>query len=574
MKELRNTYQLWQVMIVLTVILTIISSHLMIKYTWHIETGWSYEEHSKVWVLIIREALAFRNETYFWYRNYLIENNDLINYCFHIGISVILSIVGSIFLIFKLLWVKGGRDKAIHISGAKLYKNSYATKHAHKALKKDLKNSKNLGVNLHPSIQITKEQEVGNVLVEGAQGSGKSTVIKPLVNCIVNSGDRMLIYDAKREYTELFHKRSHLLLSPSDRRSLCWDIAADVTSPEIALEIASCFINQTGKDPIWSNGARLILAGCMVTLMNTQPDWSWTELKEFLDKPVKELKVYFEKHYPDAAKLISEDSKTTDSFIMEMVTKLNWLGYLAKVWTKETKYKFSVTKWFAGKYNLQSLIVPNNPKYSSMSSPLCSAVLSIIVRELLALPDNEERKFWFVLDELADLPKTDALEKWLALGRSKGARTIAGTQNISQLQSIYGDKNTETLTSLFSNVIALKIGNSFDTAKKVADNLGKRIVKRGVVSFDKEDNKSTSYQQLEEHIVRPEQLIQLPLPSNKGIMGFLSITGRNAVYELIWPYPKLEKIAEAYVPVDFSEKSFETMPNKLKRGSRGRNRAC
>jgi len=575
MRGLKNTYQLWWTMIIFIFLLTLIIGYFIIQYTWEIGVNWgSFEEHMQVWKLIAQDTVNFSLNAYFQYENFIIENNLLLDLALHIGIPLCLSLIMSSFIIINWLWVKGGIDKAVHISGAKLYKHKFAIRHAIKALKKEIKNKSRIGINLHPAISISEIQEVGNILVEGAQGSGKSTVIKPIVKEIMSRRGRMLIYDAKKEYTQLFYKPGHLLLSPTDKRSLCWDIASDVTSPEIAYEVACCFISQSDKEPIWANGARLILTGCMVSLIHTQPNWSWLELKVLLDKPTSELKSLFEQYYPKAAKLISENSKTTDSFIMELTTQLSWIDYLSQVWTKENRMKFSVIKWIEGDYDLQSLIIPNDPKYSSISAPLCSAVLSIVVREILILADDDKRKFWFVLDELADLPKTKALEKWLALGRSKGARTIAGTQNISQIQAIYGDKNTETITSLFSNIITLKIGSSSVTAKKVADNLGKRIVKRATINFDKEGKRSTSYQQSEEYIVRPEQLMQIPISNKKGISGYLSISGWNAVYELIWPYPRLKKIAEAHIPVQLKYQSDESGTHQSKRGRRGRNRLC
>ena len=437
-------------------------------------------------------------------------------------------------------------------------------------MKKELKNHTNEGLKVHPKICISELQEAGNILVTGAQGSGKSTVIKSLVKSIQNLADLMLIYDAKREYTPLLYSEGCLLLSPIDKRSVCWDIAADVTTPEIAYEIASCFITKSDKDPIWGNGARLLLTGCMVSLNYLKANWSWNDLNTILDKSVDELEELFDKYYPKASKLISENSKTTDSFIMELTTQLSWLDSVAKIWTNESDNKFSITKWAQGQYKAKSLIIANDPRYAAISAPLCSAVLSIVVREALSLSDSDKRKLWFVLDELADLPKTDALEKWLSLCRSKGARTIAGTQNISQIQAKYGDKSTETLTSLFSNIITLKVGSSAETAKKVGDNLGKRLVKRATINFDKEGDKTTSYQQSEEYVVRPEQLMQLSSPNKKGVTGYLSVSGWNAVYELVWPYPDLEIIAEAHVPVELNEHSSES----LARGTRGRKRRC
>ncbi|WP_440876444.1 type IV secretion system DNA-binding domain-containing protein [Thalassotalea sp. PLHSN55] len=571
MRELKNTHQLWHSIALLTFVLTLIKSYFLIKFTWELGADWgAFENHIEVLVVVIQEFFKLQLTSFHQYKEYITDNNYALKWLLHILIPFIICFVSSLYISFKLYWVEGGLDSAIHISGSRLYKGKFAIKHARKSLKKDLKKNRDIGVSLHPEILVTEAQEIGNILVEGAQGSGKSNFVKPVVREISDSGNWMLIYDAKREYTPLFFQQGHMLLSPTDKRSVCWDIAADVTTPEIAYEIASCFIAKSDKEPIWGNGARLLLTGCMVSLNHLKENWSWNDLNTMLDKPVGELEELFTKYYPKASKLISENSKTTDSFIMELTTQLSWLDVVAKVWTKDSKPKFSITKWVQGQYNVQSLIIANDPKYSAVSAPLCSAVLSLVVREVLSLADCDKRKLWFVLDELADLPKAKALEKWLSLGRSKGARTIAGTQNISQIQDIYGDKNTETLTSLFSNIITLKVGSSAETAKKVADNLGKRLVKRATINFDKEGNKTTSYQQSEEYIVRPEQLMQLPSPDKKGITGYLSVSGWNAVYELVWPYPELEKIAEAHVPVELNDYSLET----LARGSRGRKRKC
>jgi type IV secretory pathway TraG/TraD family ATPase VirD4 len=571
MRELKNTYQLWYPIAFFSTLLTAITSYFLIKYTWELGTNWgTFEDHLDVIPLIIQDLLIFKLTNLYQYQDYVIENNYIFRWFLNILIPFFICLFFSLFIVFKWLWVKGGIDKAIHISGSRLFKEEFAIKHAKKALKKELKNSTSIGLNLHPQIAISEMQGVGNLLVTGAQGSGKSTVVKPLVKAILNTKDLMLIYDAKREYTPLILKKGHLLLSPTDKRSSCWDIAADVTTPEIAYEIASCFISKSEKEPIWGDGARLILTGCMVSLNRDKANWSWDDLNNTLDKPIDELKELFDKHYPKASKLIAEDSNTTKSFIMEMTTQLHWLGSVSKIWTKASQHKFSITKWVKGHYKIQSLIIANDPMYSAISAPLCSAVLSIVVREVLSLPDNDYRKYWFVLDELADLPKNKSLDKWLSLGRSKGARTIAGTQNISQIQEIYGDKVTENLTSLFSNIITLKIGLSAETAKKTADNLGKRLVKRATINFDKEGNRSTSYQQSEEYIVRPEQLMQLPSPNKKGIAGYLSVSGWNAIYKLVWPYPDLEIIAEAHLPVELNEYVEKVETNRLKRGTRGR----
>lgn len=571
MRELKNTYQLWHAIVFVSTLLTLVASYFLIHFTWEFGTDWgSFEAHVQMMLLIIREIFNFKLNSFYEYKEYLTDNGYVLQWLLHILIPFFTSLLVSLLVTFKWLWIKGGIDKAIHTSGSRLFKNKFANKHAKKALKKELKNNAGKGLNLHPHIRISEIQEAGNILVTGAQGSGKSTVLKPILKQLLKEGNKAVIYDAKREYTETFLLKPNYLFNPTDNRSLCWDIMCDVQTPEQARQIATSLISEDTKEPIWSNGAREILTGCFIVLLNGDGFWSWSELKILLDLPLEELKKKLTWFHPKAANLIEEDSKTTQSFLSIIATETHWIDYVSTVWTTDSNNKFSIRRWVNGAYDIKGIIIANDPRYSAISKPLCNVVLNILTDELLSFADNEESRFWLVLDELADLPKTKSIEKWLALGRSKGARTLAGTQNISQIQSIYGDKNTETITSLFSNIVTLKIGSSLSTAKKIADNLGKRLVKRATINFDKEGNKSTSYQQSEEYIVRPEELMQLPSPNKKGVTGYLSVSGWNAVYELVWPYPELESIAAAHVPVELHDHSLET----LARGSRGRKRKC
>lgn len=338
MRDLKNTYQLWHTIAFFSTLLTLVISYFLIRFTWGVGTNWgSFDSHMQVMSLILRELFNFKFASFYEYKKYITGNNYSLQWLLHILIPFFISLLVSLLVTFKWLWVKGGIDKAIHISGSRLYKGKFATKHARRALKKELRNNSKKGVGVHPKFSISEAQEAGNILVTGAQGSGKSTIVKPLVKSIANTEAQMLIYDAKREYTPLFHQKGHVLISPTDKRSVYWDIAADVKTPEIAYEIASCFISKSDKEPIWGNGARLILTGCMVSLNRLKESWSWDDLNSMLDKPIDELGCLFNKYYPKASKLIAEDSKTTDSFIMELTTQLSWLDSVANVWTKDCK---------------------------------------------------------------------------------------------------------------------------------------------------------------------------------------------------------------------------------------------
>jgi type IV secretory pathway TraG/TraD family ATPase VirD4 len=209
-----------------------------------------------------------------------------------------------------------------------------------------------------------------------------------------------------------------------------------------------------------------------------------------------------------------------------------------------------------------------------MSEAICSAILSLLANRIIASPDSDTQRIWFVLDELGNMPKTESFKKLLTLGRSKGVRTIAGSQAISQLRSIYGKDDAETILSLFSNVIALRTGPISDSAKVASESFGSKRVEQRVKSFDSNGKQSTSLQHCDLPVVNKDEIIHLAR-SNRFVSGYMLINGYESVYRLDWPIQKRLKIAESFIPkepnLDDIE-GFESKETKSKnRLRRGRN---
>jgi hypothetical protein len=421
-------------------------------------------------------------------------------------------------------------------------------------------------------VQIPLQRELGNLLVIGQQGSGKSAVLKPLIHQIITRGDRVLIYDEKREYTPLFFGPDTALIAHSDARGVDWDIAADAYTSELAQLIAEQLIATTEQDPFWAEGARLIFAGCICILNATRPKaWGWPALRDMLALPEAQLLAELAVHAPAAARLVQEKSKTTDGFLMHLTTKLGWVSTLARAWPERGPRAFSITRWLTDETASKVIIVPNDPRYAAVSGPLCNALLALMTAHSLALPDSDSRRIWFALDELGNLPQCPALLKWLSLGRSKGARTLAGFQSLSQLKELYGEHGAETLLSLFATVIALRCGAVGGSAALAAQSFGERIVERQNVT-DAQGQRSTNYQRLTEPVVRPEDLTDLPQANKAGVHGFLRVAGWQAVYRLVWPQPELPQAAPPYLPAAWLRPTAApTMPTAVPATSR-RNR--
>jgi type IV secretory pathway TraG/TraD family ATPase VirD4 len=478
-------------------------------------------------------------------------------------IALIISLSITIFLLKSYKPIPQYR----HSSGPIVFSGRQAIRHAKKWRRSE---SGQGGIYLHPKIAISTIRELGNIFLFGQQGSGKSTVIKFLLEQLLKRNDSLFIYDEKREYTEQFYTGGEVLISPGDARSSCWDISKDVTDEASAKTVASVLIQGSTQDKFWTDAAQIVLTGVLIVLMKKGICWGWKELNGLVFSEAQTLHDLFELYYRAGLNLVEPDSKTTLSILTTLSIQLSWLPDLAEKW-QNCQFEFSLANW-QETTNAHRIIVAGNPMSHQMSAAICLALLSLLANKIIASHDSDTRSLWFVLDELGNMPKTESLKKLLTLGRSKGVRTIAGTQAVSQLRSIYGKEDAETILSLFSNVIALRTGPIGDSAKIASESLGSKRVEQRVKSFDSRGKESVSYQHIDIPVVKTEEIIHLPRSSRK-ISGYLFINGYESVYRLDWPIQKRTKIAESFIPVESRLDDLETTvtkktesKNRLRRG--------
>lgn len=537
-------HQIWEIGITFIPIFLVVFLAITIS-TWNIGTDWgSFTKH---WPYIWKSTLGgFDNQDWHYYKHLLQSQGYLLAFYLHTGLPAVIAFLTASWATWNWI-ISPPKPNDRHIAGPRLIPSDRVKGHAVTQLKKESQNKNSYGINLHPHIQLPIKRELGNVLALGMQGSGKSVVLKSLLTQIITRGDRVLVYDQKREYTTLFFDNNAVMISPTDARSTPWNIAADANSDEMALLIASSLIRET-KEPIWGNGSRLIFAGCISILNKTMPAWGWRDLSNLMILPEYELRELLQQHFPRASRLIQNESKTTEGFFSTILSELGWVFTLSEAWPDSYERGFSITKWLASEEK-PVLIIPADQKFSSLSDSLCVALLTLMISHVLDLPDSDNRKIWFAIDELGNLPKCSSLEAWLSLGRSKGARTIAGTQNISQLQNVYDHLPAETLLGLFNNIIALKMGSSGESANVVSRALGVRDIERLVITRDADGRESKNWQRERDiPLVAPDTLKHLPQADKHGVHGYATIGGWNAVYQLCWPYPKTPKMAEPFVP--------------------------
>ena len=222
----------------------------------------------------------------------------------------------------RWLFYKMATDSLLHVRGSVLLEGKSATKALRRFFKPEYAFS-GKGLKIHPDLEIAKNRENQNFLIVGAVGSGKTQYLLPLIQQVVQSKTKKsIIFDFKGDFTEYFLNHSGVaLIAPWDKRSLVWDLKADIKTVQDAQLFAEALIpdSKSSADPMWIMGSRSILAGIVFTAIATEPGtWGWHTLTKLLSADAETLRKHFLQHYPRAVNLVEKGSKTTSSFLQTL----------------------------------------------------------------------------------------------------------------------------------------------------------------------------------------------------------------------------------------------------------------
>ncbi len=468
----------------------------------------------------------------------------------------------SIVKIGQWLFKRMTIDGLLHIRGPVLVEGKSAVEAFKKTFKPEYKFSGN-GLTIFPNLVLPKQRENQNMLIIGSVGSGKTQFLLPLVKQVVDSPTKKsIIFDFKGDFTEYFlNGTSVRLIAPWDNRGLCWDIQADIKTVEEAQLFAEALIPeaQGNSDPMWINGSRTILAGCVVAAIKTKPnDWNWQTLAEFIQSDLDTLHKLLQKYYPQAASLADKSSKTSTSFIMTLQSYCQPIFNFAAFTTKTT-VSFSVKEWVQNDQSeIRHLIVQYSTQYAPLGKASVELTLYFATRYLLSLPDNPKRELYFFLDECAHL-NFKKLPELLSTGRSKGAKVFLGVQDLGLLTTRFTENEVNAMASMIGTLVVFRMSALGGSAQKVSDGLGKRLVERRDISLSADESRQASWAQVELPVVNESDITGLPQAGNNGATGYLAIAGTDIVAKLCWPLTKLPKISQAIDLMVIEEKPAEEL---------------
>lgn len=558
----------WATILLIAAIVGVPTFIALLVWTWSWLMPWpAISVHASHWFEALN-GLVFEESFVPWlnYWRALVENNWHIAFVGHI--TTVFVIAASLaFLSARRFYVHGGIDGYRHIEGPMLYWYETAVRHAKQVYKREERSSGQPtgdkpydGLHLHPKLRIPRVRELANLLIIGTPSAGKTVVLTPMINEVIERGERAFIYDEKREFTGLFYQPENtLLLAPWDTRSTPWDIQSDAYNFTLAQLISERIIGET-REPVWSQGARLLFTGMIEILNHTHSRWGWQELAKMLSLDEVILHQQLTEYYDRAARFITEKSKTTQSFFAQLIGSLGWLYTLSEAWPKSYENGFCLRNWVEDdKTDKPVLIIQADKRYTNIGAPLCNALIALMNSHALALENAPNRELWLFIDELGNLPRNPCLLEWMSLGRSKGARIIAGTQSLAQIKRDFEGEEAEAMLNMFTMFISMRLGAIGETSREAASVFGDRVVERPTSSAGQGDSIATNWHRETIPLVTSNDLVQLPQPNKKGVEGFLMLPAYEATYRLCWPYHNQRASTKEHCPADWIDRRPELM---------------
>ena len=320
-------------------------------------------------------------------------------------------------------------------------------------------------------IKTPVDDETKHFFIVGRTGSGKTQTLKRVVTHLQTIGSKIILYDNKGDYIPTnYNKERDIIFNPIDQRSAQWTIFNDCTSKmDIEQVICHGMIPGSGgsRDPFWANASREVFRGILYYCYRNKMysnEKIWDVLSSGASKIVKILNTIPEGR--TGREMILDSSSKQTQGIMAML--LQYTAILELMATQDGS--FSIRKWLHDQ-KPGTLFLVNHSKSKDVLKPILTLLLEMASHEVLSMPDDYNRRIYFFLDEFGSLNHMSSIIELLTRARSKGASVWIGTQEIGQIEKVYGKESRQSIINGCASKLILSIAEP-ETAKYFSDAIG------------------------------------------------------------------------------------------------------
>lgn len=420
---------------------------------------------------------------------------------------------------------------------------------AQKQTRKLGKSTRSTGVLTVAGVAVSYEDESKHFKFMGTTGSGKSTVMRELLDGALKRGDRAIIADPDGGYLSKFYNanRGDVILNPFDARSAKWNLFAELKNAYDADQLARAFIPDRGSsDTTWTSYARTFFSSVLrqAQIANIK---DIGELYRLLTAARREELQIILEGTPAAAFLEDGSEKLFGGVRSTTTDHVKSLDYVRG----QRGQPFAVRDWV--KSGSGVLFLPYQADQIAALKSIISTWMRLAIFQTMSLGEGDHR-IWFAVDELDALGAIDGLSDALTRLRKFGGRCALGFQSISQVSTTYGHGVAQAMVENCGNSLILRCSASENggTSRFASRLIGEREIVRLSKSVSRSrgegmfgaarDTHGHSEQTATEVAVMPAEIEQLP-----DRIGFLKFTSQPAWMKVAFPYYDLPKTAEPFI---------------------------
>lgn len=311
------------------------------------------------------------------------------------------------------------------------------------------------------SVPIPTDLETRHISMAGTTGAGKTTVLRQMLDAIECRGDAALVYDTSDFVPDYYNPaRGDVILNPFDDRGAYWNPFEEISHPADADRIARYLITDSGeRSDVWLAMARILVANILRSL--------WTQqrctLPDLIDTLQSMSRDDMEKMVADtsSARTFAKDADRATASVLFMLAKATNLLMFLRAEPRKGERGFSFAGFFRDHDSRQGpkpwIFVPRKEDYFEAVKPLMALWLECAASGALGMAPSPTRRIWFMLDEIADLPRVDNLARLLPEGRKFGAAVTLTFQSIGQIYNRYGRESGEAMLGCCNTKLFLQL---------------------------------------------------------------------------------------------------------------------
>ena len=414
----------------------------------------------------------------------------------------------------------------------------------------------------------TEQQESRHILLLGGSGSGKTSILWPVINQAVARGDRCLIFSFKGDFQQKA-EFPFSLLAPWDSRSVRWQLGKDIRTRLHAESLAKTLIPTPDKDPIWAQGAQGLLTAIISEVQSKYGEaWGFFRLAQACSIALSDYDSLVQTVMSESplarSFLMGKDSKTTASYLAQMASNLSDAVNLGVADFSNKGKPWCVRDWLAGN-TPNAAILGYMPESEELSRAFCSSVIEQTVKQILAFSDVEpdQRRIWLFLDEVPQAGKILSITSALEAARSKGCRVVLGMQGVAQLEEHGYSKNTLRIWAGQCGIKIIANLSDPDDQKWGANLLGERELERYQSNISVANGgqgggqQSGGFQRQKEHVLLPASFgTDLFVDESKNGGPTALIVTPKIAGVIKWPFPVLQAKREAFIEAPWIQPGF------------------